>query len=88
MQKLPAQPEDHRPVPITYRAEIIAQREGEEVRLGTHALGNSIRELADDLVAKAAELESEAKETLVADETERGKRQRAERSGRRRRSWE
>jgi hypothetical protein len=88
MEKLPGQPEEQRPVALTYRAEIFVQREGEEVRLGTHAQGNSIRELADDLVAKGAELESEAKETLGTAENERDKRQRAERSGRRRRSWE
>jgi hypothetical protein len=88
MEKSPGQPEDQRPAPITYRAEIIAQRAGEEVRLGTQAQGSSIGELAANLVAKAAELESEAQETLVAAETERGNRQRAERSGRRRRSWE
>lgn len=60
--------------------------------MGPHARGSSIRELAEDLVAKASELESEAKDKLhqaaTEAETEREKRQRAERSGRRHRSWE
>jgi hypothetical protein len=88
MEEPAGQPEDECTVPITYRAEIFAKREGEEVRLSPHARGSSIGELAEDLVAKAAELESEAKEKLARDDTERGKRRRAERSGRRRRSWE
>jgi hypothetical protein len=81
---------------VTYMAEIIIKREGEEMRLGPRARGSSIRELAEDLVAQAAALESEAREKLDRSETERGtaaeietaKRQRAELSGRRRRSWE
>ena len=81
---------------VTYMAEIIVKREGEEIRLGPRAGGSSIRELAEDLVAQAAALESEAKEKLDRTETEKGKtaeietgkRQRAELSGRRRRSWE
>ena len=89
MGKLPGQQEDERTaVAITYRAEIFAKGEGEEMRLGPHARGSSIRELAEDLLAKAAELESEVKEKLDQAETESGKRQRAERLGRRRRSWE
>ena len=60
--------------------------------MGSQARGNSIRELAEDLVAKTAELESEAKDKLdqagAEAETERERRQRAERSGRRHRSWE
>jgi Skp family chaperone for outer membrane proteins len=92
MEKLPGQGEEQRSVPITYRAAIVAQREGEEIPLGLNARGSSIRELAEDLLAKASELESEAKEKLdqaeTAAETDRGKQQRAERSGRRHRSWE
>lgn len=88
MEKLPGQGEEQRTVPITYRAAIFAQREGEEMPLNAQARGSSIRALAEDLVAKASELESEVKEKLDQVETERGKSQRAERSGRRRRSWE
>lgn len=92
MKTVPGQEQDQRTGAITYRVEIFAKREGEEMRLGPHARGNSIRELAENLVAQAAELESEAKEKLeqveTEAETERGKRQRAERSGRRHRSWE
>ena len=81
---------------VTYIAEIVAKREGEEVPLGPRAHGSSIRELAEDLVAQAAALESEAKEKLDKTEAEKGKgaemekgkMQRAELSGRRRRSWE
>jgi len=64
------------------------EHDGEEIRLVPHAQGNSIRELADDLLAKAVDLESEAREKLEQAETEKDKRQRAERSGRRRRPWE
>jgi len=81
---------------VTYCAEIVVKREGEEVRLGPRARGNSIRELAADLIAQTSELESETKEKLDraeaesgrTAETEKGKRQRAELSGRRHRSWE
>jgi hypothetical protein len=81
---------------LTYFAEIVVKREGEEVRLGPRARGNSVRELAADLIAQASELESETKEKLDRAETEsgtradteKGKRQRAELSGRRHRSWE
>jgi hypothetical protein len=88
MEEPPKQHEDECTVPITYRAEIFGKREGEEMRLGPHARGSRIRELAEDLAAQASELESEAKEKLDRDETERGKRRGAERAGRRRRSWE
>lgn len=88
MAKLPGQGEEQRTVPITYRAAIFARRDGEDVPLNAQARGSSIRGLAEDLLAKASELESEAKEQLDRVETERGKSQRAERSGRRRRSWE
>jgi hypothetical protein len=40
-------------VPITYRAEILAKRSGEEVRLGGGVCGTSVRELAEDLIAQA-----------------------------------
>jgi hypothetical protein len=77
---------------VTYMAEIIVKREGEEMRLGPRARGSSIRELAEDLVAQAAALESEAKEKLDRTETERGTvadiATAKELSGRRRRSWE
>jgi len=56
--------------------------------LNAQARGSSIHELAEDLIAQVSELESAAKEKLDQVETERGKSQRAERSGRRRRSWE
>lgn len=56
--------------------------------LNAQARGSSIRELAEDLLAKASELELELKDKLEQMETQRGKRERAERSGRRRRSWE
>ncbi len=88
MEDSPGQHEDERAVPVTYRAEIFAKRGGEEVRLSAGVCGSSIHELAEDLIAQASELESEAKEKLDQVETERGKSQRAERSGRRRRSWE
>ena len=88
MKKLPAQPEDQRCGPVTYRAEIFVKGEGEELRLGTQGHGGTIPELAEDLVAKASELEAEAKATQDVAETENVKRQRAERSGRRHRSWE
>lgn len=81
---------------VTYFAEIVVKREGEEVRLGPRVHGSSIRELAANLLAQASELETESKEKLERTETEssaraeaeKGKRQRAELSGRRRRSWE
>ena len=86
------QEEEQSIVCITYRAEIFADREGEELRMGSQARGSNIRELAEDMVAKAAELESEAKDKLdqagAEALTERERRQRAERSGRRHRSWE
>jgi hypothetical protein len=93
MEKSPGQREDERTVPMTYRAEIYAKREGEEeVRLDRSARGSSIGELAEDLVAQASELEAEAQEKLDRAETERGKEEQtvnqAELSGRRRRSWE
>ena len=56
--------------------------------LNAQTRGSSIHELAEDLIAQVSELESEAKEKLGQVKTERGKSQRAERSGRRRRSWE
>jgi hypothetical protein len=46
MEDSPGQHEDERAVPITYRAEIVAERGGEEVRLGAGVRGGSIRELA------------------------------------------
>jgi hypothetical protein len=81
---------------VTYFAEIVVKREGEEVRLGPCVHGSSVRELAANLLAQASELESESKEKLERAETEsgkraeteKGKRQREELSGRRRRSWE
>ena len=88
MAELPGQHENEGTVPITYRAEIFVKGEREEARLSPHAQGSSIRELAENLLAQASKLESEAKAKLNRDETERGKRQRAELSGRRRRSWE
>jgi hypothetical protein len=89
MEKSPGQ----RTVPITYRAEIYAKREGEEeVRLDRSARGSSIGALAEDLVAQTSELEAEAQEKLDRAETERDKEEQtvnqAELSGRRRRSWE
>ena len=93
MEKSPGQREDERTVPITYRAEIYAKREGdEEVRLDRNARGTSIGKLAEDLVAQTSELEAQAQEKLDQAETERGKEEQtvnqAELSGRRRRSWE
>ena len=88
MGKLPGQGEEQRTVPITYRAAIFVQREGEEMPLNAQARGSSIRALAEDLLAKAAELEAEATDKLDQVETERGEHERAERPGRRRRSWE
>jgi hypothetical protein len=88
MEDSPGQHEDERAVPVTYRAEIVAERGGEEVRLRAGVHGTSIRELAEDLITQASELESEAKEKLDRAESERGRSQRAELSGRRRRSWE
>lgn len=88
MEGLPGQTEGERTVSTTYRAEILATRGGEEVRLDLRVSGRSIRELAEHLVAQASELESEAKEELDGIETERHESRRAERSGRRRRSWE
>ena len=81
---------------VTYFAEIVVKREGEEVRLGPSVRGSSVRELAANLLAQASELESESKEKLDRAEAESGtraeiekdKRQRAELSGRRHRSWE
>jgi len=81
---------------VTYFAEIVVKREGEEVRLGPSVRGSSVRELAANLLAQASELESESKEKLdkaeaesgTRAETEKDKRQRAELSGRRHRSWE
>ena len=81
---------------VTYFAEIVVKREGEEVRLGRRAQGSSVRELAANLVAQVSELEAEAKEKLDTAQaessksaaTEKDKQQRAELSGRRRRSWE
>ncbi len=73
MEELPGQHEDECAVPSTYRAEIFAKRGGEEVRLGPHARGSRIRELAEGLIAQASELESEAKEKLKRDETEGAK---------------
>jgi hypothetical protein len=73
---------------VTYVAEIVVKREGEEVRLGPCAQGSSVGELAANLVARASELESESKENLDSAEAQKGKRQSAELSGRRRRSWE
>jgi hypothetical protein len=93
MEKSPGQREDERTVPITYRAEIYAKREGdEEVRLDRNARGTSIGTLAEDLVAQSSELEAQAQEKLDQEETERDKEEQtvnqAELSGRRRRSWE
>jgi len=88
MEERPGQEDDRAAVPITYRAEIFATREGNEVSLGTHGRGTSIRELAADLVARAAELAAAAKATLDEAETATGKRKDAELSGRRHRSWE
>jgi len=88
MAGAPEQNEDERAVPVTYRAEILATRGGEEVRLDVHVPGNSIRELAEHLVAQASELEFEAKQKLGGADTKRGDSRRAELSGRRRRSWE
>ena len=93
MEKSPGQREDERTVPIRYRAEIYAKREGEEeVRLDRSARGSSIGGLAEDLVAQASELEAEAQDTLDRAETERGKEEQtvnqAELSGRRWRSWD
>ena len=93
MEKSPGQREDERTVAITYRAEIYAKREGEEeVRLDRNARGSSIGELAEDLVAQAAEVGAEAQEKLDRAETESGKKKQtdsqAELSGRRWRSWE
>jgi hypothetical protein len=93
MEKPPGQREDERTVPIRYRAEIYAKREGdEEVRLDRNARGTSIGKLAEDLVAQTSELEAQAQEKLDQVETERGKEEQtvnqAELSGRRRRSWE
>jgi hypothetical protein len=93
MEKSPRQPEDELTVAITYRAEIYVKREGEEeVRLDRHARGNSIGELAEDLVAQASELGAEAQDKLGQAETESAKKKetvnQAELSGRRRRSWE
>jgi hypothetical protein len=88
MERFPGQTEGERTVPTTYRAEILATRGGEEVQLDLRVSGSSIRELAEHLVGQASELESEAKEKLDRTETERDKSRRAERSGRRRRSWE
>jgi hypothetical protein len=93
MEKPPGQREDERTIPITYRAEIYAKREGdEEVRLDRNARGTSIGKLAEDLVAQTSELEAQAQEKLDQAETERGKEEQtvnqAELSGRRRRSWE
>jgi biotin carboxyl carrier protein len=81
---------------VTYFAEIVVKREGEEVRLDRRAQGSSVRELAANLLAQASELESQGKEKLdraeaesgTKAETEKDKRQRAELSGRRHRSWE
>jgi hypothetical protein len=73
---------------VTYVAEIVVKRDGEELRLGPCAQGGSVGELAAHLVARAAALESETKDKLDSAEAEKGKRQRAELSGRRRRSWE
>jgi len=73
MEDSPGQHEDECAGPVTYRAEIPAKRGGEEVRLGAGVRGSSIRELAEDLVAQASELESEAKEKLDRAESERGK---------------
>ena len=88
----PAQPEEQPDVAITYRVEIFAARAGEEMRLVPLAPGSGIRELAENLVAQALDLESEAKEKLDQVEaeaaTELGRMRRAERSGRRHRSWE
>jgi hypothetical protein len=88
MEGSPGQHEDERAIPITYRAEIFAERGGEEVRLGASVRGSSIRDLAEGLIAQASEFESEAKGKFDRAESERGKSQRAELSGRRRRSWE
>jgi hypothetical protein len=92
MEKSPGQRKE-RTVPIRYRAEIYAKREGEEeVRLDRSARGSSIGGLAEDLVAQASELEAEAQDKLDRAESERGKEEQtvnqAELSGRRRRSWE
>ena len=89
MEESPGQ----RTVPITYRAEIYAKREGEEeVRLDRSARGSSIGDLAEDLVAQTSELEAEAQGKLDQAATEKGKEQQtvneAELAGRRRRSWE
>jgi hypothetical protein len=93
MEKSPGQRGEERTIPITYRAEIYAKREGdEEVRLDRNARGTSIGKLAEDLVAQTSELEAQAQEKLDQAETERGKEEQtvnqAELSGRRRRSWE
>ena len=93
MEKSPGQHESERAVLTTYRAEIYAQRDGEEeVQLDRSAKGHSIRGLADDLVAQTSELEAEAQDKLDQADTERDKAEhtvnQAELSGRRRRSWE
>jgi hypothetical protein len=84
---------DERTVPITYRAEIYATREGEEeVRLDRSARGSTVGELAQDLVGQTAELEAEAHGKLEQAEAERAKEKQTahqkELSGRRPRSWD
>jgi hypothetical protein len=93
MEKSSGQGEDARTVPVTYRVEVYAKREGEEeVQLDRHAKGSSMSELIDDLVAQSSELEAEAQGKLDQAETERAQTEhtvnQAELSGRRRRSWE
>jgi hypothetical protein len=92
MGKSPVQGKDERTLPITYRAEIYANREGgQEVRLDRNARGSSIGGLAEDLVAQVSELGAEAQEKLDQAETENSKKKQtdheAELSGRRWRSW-
>ncbi|MBP1685681.1 MAG: hypothetical protein H6Q33_1824 [Deltaproteobacteria bacterium] len=80
--------EAERTVTYTYFAESVVKRDGEGVRLDLRLPGSSIRELAEHLVVQASELESKTKEKLEQTEIEKAKKQRAELSGRRRRSWE
>jgi hypothetical protein len=70
MERSPGQREDERTAPIRYRTEIYAKRAGdEEVQLDRGVRGSSIRELAEDLVAQASELEAQAREKLDRTET-------------------
>lgn len=73
---------------LTYRADVFVRLSGEDVRLSTEARGGSIRDLAADMVAKAADLEAEVEVRLAEIRAEDEKRQRGERAGRRHHSWE